>query len=70
MFGTLAVRSMTWIGGKFHYGHPDFLNALYMMTRGGVSKAQKGLHLSEDIYADMNVFRCGGQIKHSVLLMW
>ena len=48
-FGTLASRSMSWIGGKLHYGHPDFLNALYMITRGGVSKAQKGLHLNEDI---------------------
>ena len=26
-----------------------------MTTRGGVSKAQKGLHLNEDIYAGMNV---------------
>ncbi|KAJ3505193.1 hypothetical protein NMY22_g17668 [Coprinellus aureogranulatus] len=49
-FGTLSARSMAWIGGKLHYGHPDFLNALYMTTRGGVSKAQKGLHLNEDIY--------------------
>jgi 1,3-beta-glucan synthase len=63
-FGTLSARSMAWIGGKLHYGHPDFLNALYMTTRGGVSKAQKGLHLNEDIYAGMNAFGRGGRIKH------
>lgn len=35
-----------------------------MTTRGGVSKAQKGLHLNEDIYAGMNAFERGGRIKH------
>ena len=64
-FGTLAARGMAQIGGKFHYGHPDFLNSVYMTTRGGVSKAQKGLHLNEDIYAGMMVFQRGGRIKHS-----
>ncbi|KZT28283.1 glycosyltransferase family 48 protein [Neolentinus lepideus HHB14362 ss-1] len=64
-FGTLAARSLAWIGGKLHYGHPDFLNALFMNTRGGVSKAQKGLHLNEDIYAGMNAIGRGGRIKHT-----
>lgn len=64
-FGTLAARSLSFIGGKLHYGHPDFLNAIFMNTRGGVSKAQKGLHLNEDIYAGMNAFGRGGRIKHS-----
>ncbi|KAI0059937.1 1-3-beta-glucan synthase [Artomyces pyxidatus] len=64
-FGTLNARSLAWIGGKLHYGHPDFLNATYMNTRGGVSKAQKGLHLNEDIYAGMNAFGRGGRIKHT-----
>lgn len=63
-FGTLTARSLSWIGGKLHYGHPDFLNALFMNTRGGVSKAQKGLHLNEDIFAGMNAFGRGGRIKH------
>ncbi|CEP18632.1 hypothetical protein [Parasitella parasitica] len=49
---------------NLHYGHPDFLNAIFMTTRGGVSKAQKGLHLNEDIYAGMNAFERGGRIKH------
>lgn len=64
-FGTLAARTLAWINGKLHYGHPDFLNGIYMNTRGGVSKAQKGLHLNEDIFAGMNAFGRGGRIKHT-----
>ncbi|KAI9483436.1 MAG: 1,3-beta-glucan synthase component-domain-containing protein [Benjaminiella poitrasii] len=64
-FGTLTQRINAKIGGKLHYGHPDFLNAIFMTTRGGVSKAQKGLHLNEDIYAGMNAFTRGGRIKHT-----
>jgi 1,3-beta-glucan synthase len=64
-FGTLTARSLAWIGGKLHYGHPDFLNATFMNTRGGISKAQKGLHLNEDIYAGINAFGRGGRIKHT-----
>ena len=63
-FGTLAARALFWIGGKLHYGHPDFLNGIFMNTRGGISKAQKGLHLNEDIFAGMNAFGRGGKIKH------
>ncbi|KAG0228713.1 1,3-beta-D-glucan synthase [Actinomortierella wolfii] len=64
-FGTLTQRMMAKIGGKLHYGHPDFLNFIFMATRGGVSKAQKGLHLNEDIYAGMTAFSRGGTIKHT-----
>ncbi|KAG8936339.1 1,3-beta-D-glucan synthase [Tulasnella sp. 419] len=64
-FGTLSARAWAWMGGKLHYGHPDFLNATFMNTRGGVSKAQKGLHLNEDIFAGMTAFARGGRIKHS-----
>ena len=63
-FGTLFARTLAQIGGKLHYGHPDFLNGIFMTTRGGVSKAQKGLHLNEDIYAGMNALIRGGRIKH------
>ncbi|KAH8978530.1 1,3-beta-D-glucan synthase catalytic subunit [Lactarius hatsudake] len=59
------MRSLVWIGGKLHYGHPDFLNATFMNTCGGISKAQKGLHLNEDIYTGMNMFGRGGRIKHT-----
>lgn len=64
-FGTLFARTLAEIGGKLHYGHPDFLNAIFMTTRGGISKAQKGLHLNEDIYAGMTAICRGGRIKHS-----
>ncbi|GJJ14803.1 1,3-beta-D-glucan synthase [Clathrus columnatus] len=64
-FGTLTARTLAWINGKLHYGHPDFLNGIYMNTRGGVSKAQKGLHLNEDIFAGMTAFGRGGRIKHT-----
>ncbi|OCB90135.1 glucan synthase [Sanghuangporus baumii] len=64
-FGTLSARTLSWIGGKLHYGHPDFLNGIFMNTRGGVSKAQKGLHLNEDIYAGITAFGRGGKIKHT-----
>ncbi len=63
-FGTMFARTLAKIGGKLHYGHPDFLNGVYMTTRGGVSKAQKGLHLNEDIFAGMNALIRGGRIKH------
>lgn len=63
-FGTLFSRTLAQIGGKLHYGHPDFLNGIFMTTRGGVSKAQKGLHLNEDIYAGMTALLRGGRIKH------
>lgn len=64
-FGTLFARTLTQIGAKLHYGHPDFLNGIFMTTRGGVSKAQKGLHLNEDIFAGMTAITRGGRIKHS-----
>lgn len=63
-FGTLFARTLAQIGGKLHYGHPDFLNGIFMCTRGGVSNAQKGLHLNEDIYAGMRALLRGGRIKH------
>jgi 1,3-beta-glucan synthase len=64
-FGTLTACSLSWLGRKLHYGHPDFLNAPHMATRGGVSKAQKGLHLNKDIYTGTNTFGRGGRMKHT-----
>ena len=64
-FGTLFARTMGEIGSKLHYGHPDLLNGIFMTTRGGISKAQRGLHLNEDIYAGITATCRGGRIKHS-----
>ncbi|KAF9995636.1 1,3-beta-D-glucan synthase [Entomortierella chlamydospora] len=44
---------MAKINGKLHYSYPDFFNFISMATREGVRKAQKGLHLNEDIYAGL-----------------
>lgn len=63
-FGTLFARTLAQVSGKLHYGHPDFLNVIFMTTRGGVSKSQRGLHLNEDIFAGMNAMMRGGRIKH------
>jgi 1,3-beta-glucan synthase len=52
------------LGARLHYGHPDFWNMSWAMPRGGVSKAQKGLHVNEDIYAGMMVLMRGGQNLH------
>jgi len=65
VFGTLVQRIMNRLGSRLHYGHPDFLNTVFMTTRGGLSKAQKGLHINEDIYAGYTVFQRGGRIKHT-----
>lgn len=41
-FGSIIQRVMTWPGGvRFHYGHPDLWNKLFVMTRGGISKATR-----------------------------
>jgi hypothetical protein len=36
---------------RFHYGHPDVFDRIFHITRGGISKASRGIHLSEDIFA-------------------
>ena len=63
-FGSMVQRIMTWPGGvRFHYGHPDLWNKLFVMTRGGVSKATKGFHISEDVFAGYNHVIRGGKVK-------
>jgi len=49
---------------RLHYGHPDVFDKLYSMTRGGVSKASKGINLSEDIYAGFNHLLRGATIPY------
>ena len=46
---------------RLHYGHPDIFDKLWFTTRGGVSKASRGINLSEDIFAGYTaVIRGGG----------
>ena len=63
-FGSMVQRIMTWPGHvRFHYGHPDLWNKLFVMTRGGVSKATRGFHISEDVFAGYNHTMRGGRTK-------
>lgn len=47
---------------RLHYGHPDVFDKLFFITRGGVSKASKGINLSEDIFAGYNSVNRGGSV--------
>ena len=64
-FVTLTQRVL-WkpLNVRLHYGHPDVFDKLYSMTRGGVSKASKGINLSEDIYAGFNHLLRGSTIPY------
>lgn len=46
-----------------HYGHPDIFDKLFFCTRGGMSKASKGINLSEDIFAGYNNSIRGGEVQ-------
>lgn len=63
-FGSIVQRVMAWPGGvRFHYGHPDCWNKLFIMTRGGVSKATRAFHISEDVFAGYNHVQRSGKVK-------
>jgi len=47
---------------RLHYGHPDVFDKMFYITRGGVSKASKGINLSEDIFAGFNTVSRGGHV--------
>jgi callose synthase len=47
---------------RLHYGHPDVFDKLFFITRGGISKASKGINLSEDIFAGYNNLLRGGSV--------
>lgn len=36
---------------RMHYGHPDVFDRIFHISRGGISKASRGINLSEDIFA-------------------
>mmetsp|Transcript_7771 Transcript_7771/g.23366 ORF Transcript_7771/g.23366 Transcript_7771/m.23366 type:complete len:731 (-) Transcript_7771:730-2922(-) len=65
-FSTIIQRTMDHPAHvRLHYGHPDMFNKLYCMTRGGLSKATRQLHISEDIFAGMNHTLRGARLKYS-----
>ncbi|XP_030967643.1 callose synthase 2-like [Quercus lobata] len=49
---------------RFHYGHPDVFDRLFHIPRGGISKASKGINLSEDIFAGFNSTLREGNVTH------
>ncbi|OQS01508.1 glycosyltransferase [Achlya hypogyna] len=49
---------------RMHYGHPDIFDKVMCLTRGGVSKASKGINLSEDVFAGFNATLRGGVVTH------
>ncbi len=62
-FVTLGQRVLTRpLHIRLHYGHPDVFDKLFFITRGGFSKASKGINLSEDIFAGYNNVIRGGSV--------
>ncbi|KAF7130413.1 hypothetical protein RHSIM_Rhsim10G0135300 [Rhododendron simsii] len=61
----LGVRENIFTGRvRFHYGHPDVFDRIFHITRGGISKASRGINLSEDIFAGFNSMLRRGNITH------
>ena len=65
VFGTSLQRFLTFpLCVRFHYGHPDVWDKQWALCNGGVSKASRTLHLSEDIFGGMNVVMRGGAVSY------
>lgn len=59
-----AQRTMTHPARiRLHYGHPDLFNKLFVMTKGGISKATRLLHLTEDVFCGCNHILRGGKVR-------
>ncbi|CCI10635.1 hypothetical protein ABG067_005709 [Albugo candida] len=65
VFVTLSQRVLaTPLFVRMHYGHPDIFDKVFALTRGGLSKASKGINLSEDVFAGFNATLRGGVVTH------
>jgi callose synthase len=51
-----------------HYGHPDLFDKMFVMTEGGMSKASKGINLSEDVFAGFNATIRGHSVDYKEYL--
>lgn len=49
---------------RMHYGHPDVFDRVFHITRGGISKASRGINISEDIFSGFNSTLRQGNITH------
>ena len=65
VFGTMVQRFLTWpLCVRFHYGHPDMWDKVWAFSSGGVSKASRTLHVSEDIFAGFNAVLRGSAVEY------
>ncbi|CAH0520493.1 unnamed protein product [Peronospora belbahrii] len=65
VFVTLTQRVLAKpLRSRMHYGHPDVFEKSFVVTCGGVSKASKGINLSEDVFSGYNVTLRGGLVSH------
>lgn len=65
VFVTLTQRVLAKpLRSRMHYGHPDVFEKSFVVTCGGVSKASKGINLSEDVFSGYNVTLRGGLVTH------
>ena len=65
VFGTMVQRFLTWpLMVRFHYGHPDVWDKVWAISSGGISKASRTLHVSEDIFGGVNVVLRGGSVEY------
>eukprot|EP00760_Papus_ankaliazontas_P027009 PhM_4_TR3103/c0_g1_i1/m.61463 len=52
------------LGVRMHYGHPDFFDASWAITQGGMSKPNPLINLNEDIFAGYNIKMNGERVIH------
>lgn len=65
VFVSLTQRVMANpLRSRMHYGHPDVFEKSFVMTNGGVSKASKGINLSEDVFSGYNATLRGENVTH------
>ena len=65
VFGTMVQRFLTWpLMVRFHYGHPDVWDKVWAISSGGISKASRTLHVSEDVFGGLNVVLRGGAVEY------
>ena len=55
IFNTLFQRVLSTLGARMHYGHPDYFDASWVVTQGGLSKPNPRLNLNEDIFAGYHI---------------
>merc|ERR1711871_1415025 len=66
VFGSTVQRFLTWpLMVRLHYGHPDVWDKVWSLSCGGVAKASRTLHVSEDIFGGFNVILRGGTIEYA-----